>query len=82
MEIEVSDELEKKEGEWMMTYINCQVDGDIFEIAFNRPEAYNSFHVDMFAELKEACDTASESSAKMLFLRGWAKGFQQAEILA
>lgn len=75
MEIEVSHEFEKKEGEWMMTYINCQVDGNIFEIVFNRPEAYNSFHVDMFAELKEACDTASESSAKIVVLKGMGKGF-------
>ncbi|BBP88215.1 hypothetical protein BsIDN1_18330 [Bacillus safensis] len=48
----------------MMTYINCQLDGDVFEIVFNRPEAYNFFHVDMFAEFKEACDAAEESSAK------------------
>lgn len=59
----------------MMTYINCQLDGDIFEIVFNRPDAYNSFHVDMFAEFKEACDAAEKSSAKVVVIKGAGKGF-------
>ncbi|WP_416807693.1 enoyl-CoA hydratase [Bacillus safensis] len=59
----------------MMTYINCQLDGDVFEIVFNRPEAYNSFHMDMFAEFKEACDAAEESSAKVVVIKGEGKGF-------
>ncbi|OLP63636.1 hypothetical protein BACPU_29980 [Bacillus pumilus] len=58
-----------------MTYIHCQLNGDIFEIAFNRPEAYNALHADMFAELKEACDRAAESSAKIVVMKGIGKGF-------
>lgn len=65
----------KRKGGCMMTYINCQLDGDIFEIVFNRPDAYNSFHVDMFAEFKEACDAAEESSAKVVVIKGVGKGF-------
>ncbi|MFS0655014.1 enoyl-CoA hydratase [Bacillus sp. 179-C3.3 HS] len=58
-----------------MTYINCQLNGEIFEIAFNRPEAYNAFHADMFIELKEACDQAAESSARIVVIKGMGKGF-------
>ncbi|MFJ5963915.1 enoyl-CoA hydratase [Bacillus sp. NPDC093026] len=59
----------------MMKFIKCQLEGDIFEIVLNRPDAYNAFHVDMFAEFKEACDIAAENSARIVVIKGMGKGF-------
>lgn len=60
----------------MIEYLDIRRESSVVELAFNRPEAYNSFHLNMIGELAdELISLAKDDTVRAVILTGRGKTF-------